>query len=117
MRTRIGTGAQAIWFRTRSDSTGFLLGYVFVYNERADDSTKEDRFQTQKGKGFMAGQVCKDERLAKTVVTDCRKKWCCCFCSENNVWSIAMCRRYKTDIPTGLNGKHLQAVSTRNGRS
>ena len=49
----------------------------------ADDCTKGDGFQTQKRKGFMAGQVL----FAKAVVIDGRKEWFCRFCSETHVWS------------------------------
>ena len=65
----------------------------------------------------MSGQERKDELLANMVVIDCGREWYCRLCSETNVWSRAKCRRCKTDIPAGLHGKHLQAVSTRNARS
>ena len=71
----------------------------------------------KKKKGYMAGQVRKDELLAKRVAIGGRREWCDRFCSETNVWTKAKCRRCKTDIPAGLHGKHLQAVSTRNWHS
>ena len=71
----------------------------------------------QKRKGFKAGPVRKDKLSAKAVVIAGLKKWYCRFCPETNVWSRAKCRSCKTDIPSGLHGKHLQAAYTRNGRS
>ena len=75
----------------------------------------EGRWASGAEKEFMTSQVRKDELLAKAVVIDGRKEWCCRFCSETNVWTGAKCRRCITDIPSGLHGKHLQAVSARNG--
>ena len=68
------------------------------------------------GKGFMAHPVRKDELLAKAIVIKGRKEWYCLFRSETNVWSRAKRRRCKTDMPAGLHGKHVQALSTRNVR-
>ena len=39
----------------------------------ADDRSKRDGFQTQKRKGDLAGQVRKEELLAKAVTIDGRK--------------------------------------------
>ena len=57
----------------------------------------------------MAGQVRKEELLAKADTFDGRKEWCCRFCSETNVWTRSKCR------PSVLQG--VQAVSTQVGRS
>ena len=65
----------------------------------------------------MSGQVREDGVLAKAVVIDGRKEWYCRSGSETNVWTKTKCRRCKTDIPSGLQGKPLQAVSTKRGRS
>ena len=74
---------------------------------------KDRRWQTQKKKGWMAGQVRMEELLAKAVTIDCRKEWYCRFFSETNVWTRSKCRRCQTNIPSVLQGTHLQAVSTK----
>ena len=42
-----------------------------------------------------------------------RKEWYCGFCIAAKVETRAKCQRCKTDIPTGLHGKHVQAWSTK----
>ena len=61
----------------------------------------------------MAGEVLEDELLAKAVVIDGRKEWCCCSCSETNFWTRSKCRRCKADIPSVPQAKHMQAVSSK----
>ena len=58
----------------------------FFQSTGADDRSKGDGFQTQMSKGCMAGHVWKEELLAKAITSDGRKKWCCHFYSETNVW-------------------------------
>ena len=65
----------------------------------------------------MAGQVRKEELLAKAVTIDGRKEWCCRVCSETNSWTKSKCRRCKTGIPFVLQGRHMQTVSTKSARS
>ena len=48
------------------------------------------------------------------VRIDGRKERTCKFCSESNVWTRWLCRRYH-HIPAGLRGKYRQAVAARNG--
>ena len=79
----------------------------------ADDRSKGDGFQMEKRKGDMAGDVRNEELLAKSITIDGRKEWYCRFCSERNVWTRPECRRCKTSIPSVLQGKDMQAVSTR----
>ena len=50
-----------------------------------DDRSKRGGFQSQKRKGYMTGQVWKEELLAKATTIDGRKEWYCRFCSETNV--------------------------------
>ena len=78
--------------------------------------TGTDGDQTQKREGYMPGQIRQEELLATAVVIEGRKEWFCRFCSEASVWSSTKCRSCKTDIPAGLHAKHLQALSTKNGR-
>ena len=71
----------------------------------------------QNKKGFVSGQVEKDEPLARTIVIDARSEWYCRFCSGTNVWTGSKCRRCKTDIPSVVHSILLQAVSSKTGRS
>ena len=73
---------------------------------------------SRKTQGILSGQVRKAELfLAKVVVMDGRKEWYCRLCSAADVWIRLRNRRCNADIPTVLQGKHLQAVPTKNGRS
>ena len=85
----------------------------YLQSMGADDRPKGDGFQMQKRKGYMAGHVRKEELLAKAVTIDGRIKWYCDFCSDTNVWPRPECRRCKTAIKSLLQGKDMQAVSTR----
>ena len=58
-----------------------------------------------------------EDLLAEAVTIDGRMEWYCRFCSETNVWTRSMCRRYQTSIPSVLQGKYKQAVSTKVRRS
>ena len=73
-----------------------------------DDCSKGDGLQTQTRKGFMASQVRKDGLLAKAVVIDGREGVECLDAIE--VPKVQDC-----DSPSVLQGKHMQAVSAKNG--
>ena len=75
-----------------------------------------DGFQAQKRKGYVAGHVRKEELLASAITIDGRKEWFYRFCSETNVWTRPTCRRCQTGIPSVLQAKHMQAMSTKSGR-
>ena len=66
----------------------------------------------------MGGRSRTDGRATHiTRHIDDRKEWCCCLCSETNVWTRSRCRRCQTNIPSVLQDQHMQAVSTKSGRS
>ena len=73
-----------------------------------------DGFQTQKQKSWVSGQVRAARVLADAITIDGRKERICKFCSETNVWTRWRCRRCGNNIPTGLQGKHKQAVYAKN---
>ena len=50
----------------------------------------------------MVVQVREDELLSKVVVTNGKKEWYCCFCSETNVWTRAKCPRCKNRQSNGV---------------
>ena len=80
----------------------------FLQSVGADDRSKGDGWQTQKKRGWMAGQVRMKDPRARAVSTDGRKEWCCRSCSETNVWPRSKGRRCQTNIPFVLKGE-LQA--------
>ena len=66
----------------------------------------------------MGGRSRTDGRATHiTRHIDDRKEWCCCLCSETNVWTRSRCRGCQTNIPSVLQDQHMQAVSTKSGRS
>ena len=73
-----------------------------------------DGFQTQKRKSWVSGQVRAERVLADAITIDGRKERIWKFCSETNVWTRWRCRRCGNNIPTGLQGKHKQAVYAKN---
>ena len=76
----------------------------FFQSTEADDRSKGEGWQTPKKKVWMAGEVRMEELLAKVAV-------------ETNVWTRSKCRRCQTNITPVLQGKHVQAVSTKSGSS
>ena len=94
----------------------FLALLLLPQSMGADDRSKGDGFLSQKRKGYMAGQVRKWELVAEAVTIDGRKERHCRFCSETKVWTRSKRRRCTTGIPSVLQGKNMQAVSTKNGR-
>ena len=99
------------------DSTDLLLWFRCSGFDRSSfveisSSRREIAFKRRRERVFMAGQVRKDELLARATVIG-RKEWYCRFCSEANVWTRSKCRRCKTDIPSVFQGKHMQAVSSK----
>ena len=73
-----------------------------------------DCFQTQKKKSWVSGQVRAERVLADAITTDDRKERTCKFCSESFVWTRWHGRRCGDNIPTGVQGKHKQAMHAKN---
>ena len=66
-------------------------------------SSTDRRASCRKRKGFTAGQVRKDELLAKAITTDGRKEWCCRYCSETNVANTGKrCQQRTRVVEAGL---------------
>ena len=76
----------------------------------ADGRSGGDGWQTKKSKTWISGKVRAEKVLAEAVTIDGRKVWICKFCSKSHVWTRWTCRRYRTNIPSGLQGKHRQAT-------
>ena len=64
-----------LWFWTAAVSSNFL------HSMGADDCSKGEGWQTQRKKGWMAGQMRMEELLAEAVTIDGRKEWYCGLCS------------------------------------
>ena len=76
----------------------------------ADGVRLEMNGKHKEGKAVRAEKI-----LASAVTIDGRMEWFCKFCSETNVWTRCRCRRCKTNIPSGLQGKYKPAVSAKAG--
>ena len=63
----------------------------------------------------MAGQVGKEELFGRAITIDGRKEWYCLFCSDTNVWTRSRCARL--GFRQVLHAEHMQAVSSKSGRS
>ena len=88
------------------------ISSIFLQSMGTDDRSKREGWQTQKQRRWMAGQAWMEELLAEAVTIDGRREW---YCSRRRMCGEG--RMCQTNIPSVLQGKYRQAVSTKAGRS
>ena len=89
----------------------------FLQTVEADDRTKGSGFHTQKREGFMSGQVRKTKCWLKLWSLMAGRSCIAASALKSTSVQEPSVGDANTDIPARLRGKHLQAVSTRHGRS